>query len=207
MNKVGRHGFKKPDKDNFKDACDRMRLKDVAKKYNVSISVINVWRKYFSLTTGKQEARFVVWDVDADGCWNCTSHKLDSRGYPAGKRVIGRRSIARVMYEEKHGKIAEGLVIRHKCDNRKCVNPDHLEVGTQIENLNDAYERKRNAYGERHGNAKISVENAEWIKSNAGKISQSEMGRTLNLHQTTVWAVINEKTWKRALDDSKGESE
>jgi len=42
----------------------------------------------------------ISWMVNGD-CWECISHKSDGKGYPSGSRKYGRRSIARVMYEEK----------------------------------------------------------------------------------------------------------
>ena len=50
----------------------------------------------------------------------------------------------------------ERAVIRHKCDTPLCVNPDHLEVGTQRQNMRDAAERKRMPQGVRHWNARLS---------------------------------------------------
>jgi hypothetical protein len=49
----------------------------------------------------------------------------------------------RVAYELWKGPIPSGLLVRHKCDNRGCVNPDHLETGTQQDNMNDMLERNR----------------------------------------------------------------
>jgi hypothetical protein len=53
----------------------------------------------------------------------------------------------RHVYRLAKGPIPEGLDVRHKCDNRKCINPDHLEVGTRLQNMRDAVDRRRQARG------------------------------------------------------------
>ena len=80
------------------------------------------------------------------GCWEWTG-SICTYGYgridffESGK-VIPKRA-HRVMYEYSVGPIPEGKFILHKCDNRKCVNPEHLYVGTQADNMNDVKTRKR----------------------------------------------------------------
>lgn len=65
------------------------------------------------------------------------------KGYGAIK-VNGKvQSAHRVSYEAFKGEIPDGLLILHACDNRKCINPDHLSVGTHAENMKDAYQKGR----------------------------------------------------------------
>ena len=73
------------------------------------------------------------------GCWDWAG-KLSSEGYS----VIGGRHGHRVIYEILGETIPEGMVVRHSCDNKKCVNPDHLIVGTYKENALDCIERHPN---------------------------------------------------------------
>lgn len=90
------------------------------------------------------------WDVTGGDCWEWRGPRNGS-GY--GILTLERQGILkerahRHMYESRVGSIPEGFVIRHKCDNPPCVNPEHLEVGTQAENMADMIERGR------HGNSK-----------------------------------------------------
>jgi len=70
-------------------------------------------------------------------CWECVSHKSDVKGYPRHSKNGINTKVCRTMYENSYGMIPIGLVMRHKCDNPKCINPEHLEPGTSKENAHD----------------------------------------------------------------------
>ncbi len=78
-------------------------------------------------------------------CWEWTGSKT-AQGYgrykvfvPETNKLI--RYTHRSSYYFFNGAIPEGLVVRHKCDNPPCVNPDHLELGTQLDNIKDMFSR------------------------------------------------------------------
>ena len=87
----------------------------------------------------------VGWDVTDSGCWEWRGTRAVA-GYgriSASMWGLRDRSTHRLSYELFYGPIPDGLLIRHKCDNPPCVNPDHLEPGTQQDNMDDMVARGR----------------------------------------------------------------
>lgn len=76
-----------------------------------------------------------------EGCWNWTASTRN--GYGCLRDQDRTEYAHRLSYIWHFGEIAEGLVIRHRCDNRLCVRPSHLEVGTKADNSRDMVERGR----------------------------------------------------------------
>ena len=80
-------------------------------------------------------------NVDKKGpndCWNwILSGEIDKYGH------VGNMSSHRYSYQLHNGSIPEGQCVRHTCDNKRCVNPAHLVLGTQKDNMRDMVERGR----------------------------------------------------------------
>lgn len=116
-----------------------------------------------SINTFSKEARFWIslFNVDLSKCLEWQSAKC---GYGYGRFFHDKTSIKahREMWRRAVGEIPEGLHVLHKCDNRKCVNPLHLFIGTHQDNVRDMVEKKRNKWtvrkGEAHHNAIINDE-------------------------------------------------
>lgn len=93
--------------------------------------------------------------IEETGCWELV-RRIAVDGY--GQINIGGKIVKthRVIYSALVGEIPNGFVVRHKCDNRKCNNPAHLEAGTYQDNSSDMVERDRQRKGETHQTAKLS---------------------------------------------------
>jgi DNA-binding transcriptional regulator YiaG len=125
-------------------------------------------------------------------CHECTSHSKDTIGYPivrVNKKLI---MLVRFLFEKSNGKIREGMVIRHKCDNRACINLDHIEIGTQKDNIWDSMRRdKQKIPVER----KLFEDDVKQIRTMIKSgMSQNKIADYFGVHQSEVSRI---KTGKR----------
>lgn len=131
------------------------------------------------------------------GCWEWTGH-IGTQGY--GLIWRNRKAVRahRVVYELLKGPIAENECCLHTCDNRRCVNPDHLFKGTRLDNNRDSKAKGRNAHGERNGHARLSWQAVEFIRSSTQ--SQLELAALFNVSPSCISRVLSGKRW--ASNDS-----
>jgi hypothetical protein len=145
-----------------------------------------------------------------DGCWEWTASK-DKKGYGQIGQMHGGKSIPlfahRVSWEMHNGS-AEGLLVCHHCDNPACVNPDHLFLGTQRDNMRDASRKGRlggeNSWprryperikrGEDHGQAKLCEADVRAIRA-SGETGIA-LAERYGVSDSVIFRAKNRKTWK-----------
>jgi hypothetical protein len=114
-----------------------------------------------------------------------------SEGY-GGMVVDGvRRQAHRLSYEAYVGPIPDGEVIRHTCDRRSCINPDHLLPGTQLQNMDDLNIRER-------GTHKLTASQVQEIRVRraVGRLTFERLGREYGVSGATVRAAVVRQTWR-----------
>ncbi len=132
------------------------------------------------------------------GCWNWTK-SLFEKGYGIfkcksvtfGKAIPASRA-SWILHFGDPGK----LFVCHKCDNRRCVNPSHLFLGTQVDNMTDASEKRRINHGEDRPQSKLTEENVREIR----RLRQSGMGwlklaKKFGVNQSNIISAAMGKTW------------
>jgi hypothetical protein len=137
----------------------------------------------------------VKWDVNENGCHICTSHYKDSDGYP--RKTVNRKAqpLSRIIYSKHYlngGEIPKGLIVRHKCDNPSCINPEHLELGTYKENSMDMVKR------DRCGHSKLTREMIIEIFYAKGTVR--EIAKNYPIHNSIISNIKNRKIWKNITE-------
>jgi len=139
------------------------------------------------------EAAFVV---TVDGCWEWQMSKSDT-GY--GCFYAGRAYHAhRYSWIRSRGPIPQGLLVLHKCDNRACVNPDHLFLGTHAENSRDMVEKgrrraPRTTAGEAHGESKLTDAAVREIRTSS--LTGRALAAKFGVSESAVSLVRHGKSW------------
>jgi hypothetical protein len=99
----------------------------------------------------------------------------------------------RIVFQIYKGPIPNKLMVRHTCDNRACVNPHHLILGTAQDNKNDSIERGRHAFGERSGMTKLTNADIKNIRSD--QRSQDAIAKVHAVGQSTISRIKRREVW------------
>jgi LysM repeat protein len=150
---------------------------------------------------------------DANSCWPWTG-PVGTRGYGLLTVASKTKQAHRLVWEEQHGAISDGMVICHKCDNPNCCNPNHLFIGTQKDNLADCRAKGRFPAGPRHGLALHPERRARGSKVSTAKLTERDIpeiyhakvagdsiyaiAERYGVSASTIHLVCKGKTWRHA---------
>jgi len=145
------------------------------------------------------EARFLKYiEKDEDtSCWIWKGAR-NTKGYGQFWKDIKPELSHRVAYELWVKSIADGECVRHKCDDPSCCNPDHLEIGTQQDNMDDKVSRNRQARpkGELNGRAKLTEDDVRKIRMLlATGISGMELSKQFKISPTQISSIKKNQNW------------
>ena len=139
--------------------------------------------------------RFEEKFVKGDSCWLWTA-ALGGKGYGHFWFEGHPRPASQVSHMLYIGPIPDGLFVLHRCDNRRCVNPEHLFLGTNKENMDDMVSKGRQAKGAALGTAKLTEAQARAIRED--KRSQRAIGRDYGVSHTVVGQIKSGAIWRHA---------
>jgi hypothetical protein len=145
------------------------------------------------------EQRFWRHVEKTEGCWNWTA-AIAENGYGVFESPVGQLA-HRYSYFLAHGHIPKGLNVLHKCDNRACVNPDHLFAGTHAINSADMIAKNRAMSGERSPNSKLSEADVLSIRARYAphQITVRQLAREYDVSEAQITNILKSRSWKHLL--------
>lgn len=168
------------------------------------------WKKYGTTTapntrfhkdmTDEDRLRHRGWVVTDRGCWEWSGGRYpDHYGFLTDQE--GRTAYAhRLAYRTWVGPIPEGKIIRHRCDNPPCINPEHLLVGTAKDNARDRLEHGQAMRGHSNPASRLTEENVREILSSSE--TTRGLARKFGVYASTVRDVRKGRSWTHLQIDS-----
>lgn len=141
--------------------------------------------------------KYVQKSDDPNGCWEWVGYKFTD-GYAAFWKDGKQNRASRVSYTLFVDDIPENMCVCHSCDNKLCVNPLHLFLGTHQDNMTDKVKKNRQyrPKGEDHGNHKLTEQSVYKIRELCKNgYNQYRIADMFGISQSSVSEICNYKTW------------
>lgn len=134
--------------------------------------------------------------IDENGCFNWSGYKNEA-GYGVIRLEGSLRRVTRLICEFVHGRAPlPGEDVRHKCDNPSCINPEHLLVGSRLDNVRDMIERGRNLVGQKCPWARFTKDQVESIRKRRASGERGvDLAREFGVHPNTIYMIFAGKRY------------
>ena len=150
----------------------------------------------------EQYAQYVL----PSGCLIWTGY-VDKDGYAIAHFSDGKKKqnfkVHRLVFEQAHGKVEDGMLVCHRCDVRPCVNIDHLFAGTHADNVADMWSKNRwksgpqDNNGERNPNSKLSTDDVQQIrKMRLIGYKTKALSKLFGVNRTQIQRICSGKAWR-----------
>jgi hypothetical protein len=152
------------------------------------------WRS--SVTAKNTPQKFFKKAVpDVFGCWLWTGG-CNACGYGIVRYRGLQRLAHRAAWEICYGPIPDGMGVLHRCDCPPCINPAHLFLGTQADNVADMERKKRSnhPHSQNHGRAKFTAEEVKEIR--ASPLSSGKLAKKFWVSKTAIRYIRQKDTWR-----------
>ena len=142
--------------------------------------------------------------ISKNGCWEWHGHKKD--GYGSVTIKSGEQTAAhRASWTAFNGKIPKDICVLHQCDNRGCINPDHLFLGTRADNNHDRDRKGRNGfkalYGEDSPHHRLTLDQVlEIRKKGTSTDARKELSKKFHVTRGTINDIVSGRRWKIFLE-------
>jgi hypothetical protein len=144
--------------------------------------------------------RFISRGVE---CWTWIGCLV--RGYGQFRHEGKPIGAHRAAWVFANGQIPPGLWVLHKCDNARCVRPDHLFLGTRRMNVQDMLSKNRQASGERVNHAKVTSEVVVSMRRTyaSGGIKFSDLAARFGISTSAAFEIVTGQTWKHVGQEQR----
>ena len=133
---------------------------------------------------------------DLTPCWWWTG-RVTNKGYGEFPWQGTHWGTHRVSWTLHNGPIPDGMQILHHCDNRRCIRPDHLYVGTNQQNVDDRETRGRGLTGRPGRKPLLTKEQVLRMREMAARgASQTALANAFGIAQSSVWAILHRKNYQ-----------
>lgn len=129
-------------------------------------------------------------------CW-IWQGSLTTNGY--GRLLVKGRWLGthKIAFLLSHGSVPDGLEVCHTCDNRACIRPDHLFLGTHRENMQDMKTKGRSTYGTKHFNAQLTEDDIRQIRALyvPWKVTCRQLGEMFGTSYKNISRIVRREAW------------